>query len=306
MIRMHWSNKSLLFPEYRKRTVVYLIYKMIRYCMFFQVLFYSVMGNYFFLGSMDHLLSRSQIVSATNKDSIHIGRCTALYDVIQFNGGSWRVSLFMICLAYATWLQPLDWDYTVIPDIYNKDHLNALLFSGPAAFMGVLAFIVPLILNPFVIGWPFNPPLCGRRKVVKKPQKLPERTSRKGLPSTPGGKVVDLRTFMSTDAATKLENEAARVNNRQDVELGSLATYEMGGVSKGSYPISVARPEQSPDQHVRRSRNPNKMYGGNDQRLQKTRSEPPNKQAQSAGATQRTSRTSSTDANKNRVKLAMI
>jgi hypothetical protein len=50
MVRMHMTNRKLLFPEYRDRSAFYLVYKMIRYCMFFQLLFYSVMGNYFFLG----------------------------------------------------------------------------------------------------------------------------------------------------------------------------------------------------------------------------------------------------------------
>jgi len=301
MVRMHWSNKSLLFPEYRRRSAVYLIYKMIRYCMYFQILFYSVMGNYFYLGSMDHLMSRSGIVSATNKDSIHIGRCTALYDVIRFNAGSWWVAIYILLLSYASWMKTCDWDYTAIPDPSNEDHLNAILFAGPAAFMALMAFIVPIILNPFVLGWPFNPPLCGR-KVEKKREKLPARTH-KSLTSTPGGKVVDLHTFItSTDAATKLEKEAGRVYNRPDVELGSLATNEFGS-GKG-YPISVAHPEQSP-MKGRRGKKPSQS---NQPTLQKKRSDPPNRTNSSGGVQRSNSRlaVNASEQQKNRIKLAMI
>jgi len=298
MVRMHWSNKSLLFPEYRRRSAVYLIYKMIRYCMFFQVLFYTVMGNYFYLGSMDHLTSRSGIVSATNKDSIHIGRCTALFDVIRFNAGSWCVAIYILLLSYASWMKSCDWDYTAIPDPRKEENLEAILFAGPAALMAIMAFIVPIILNPFVLGWPFNPPLC-RRKVVKKREKLPARTH-KTLTSTPGGKVVDLHTFMtSTDAATKLEKEAGRVLNRPDVELGSLATNDFG-FGKG-YPISVAHPERSP----RPERRGKKPSPSDQPTLLKKRSDPSKKGNGSQRSNSRTA-VKASEEQKNRIKLAMI
>lgn len=286
MVRMHWTNKNLLFPEYRKRGALYLVYKMVRYCMFFQVLFYSVMGNYFYLGSMDHLMSKTAIVSATNKDSINIGRCTALYDVIRFNIGSWTIALYTIGLSYAVWMKAVDWDYTAIPDINNEDQLGALLFGGPATFMALMAFIIPLIMNPFVLGWPFNPPLwcCRPKKPTKKVNKMPAST--RDLKS--GGKVVDLNTFMSSDAASKLEKEAGRVQNRPDVELGSLATNDFGGGN--AYPISVANPDQSP-------------------RVQGRRPQPGPIPVQSRNSSaHRTSQTKPTqaDPNKGKVKLAMI
>jgi hypothetical protein len=115
--------------------------------MLFQLLFYSVMGNYFFLGSMDHLLSKPGIVSATNKDSIKITRCVALYDVVRFNSGSYLLSFYMLCLAYVSVLKDSNWHYDSMP----PDLLYSLLFAAPAAFMSVMAFIVPLILNPFVV-----------------------------------------------------------------------------------------------------------------------------------------------------------
>lgn len=147
MVRMRLANKYLLFPEYRNRGIFYLVFQMVRYSMLFQLLFYSVMGNYFFLGSMDHLLSKPGIVSATNKDSIKITRRAALYDVLCFNSGSYLLSFYMLCLAYATVFKDADWEFDSMP----PDLLYSLLFAGPAAFMSVMAFIVPLILNPFVV-----------------------------------------------------------------------------------------------------------------------------------------------------------
>jgi hypothetical protein len=247
MVRMHWNNKKLLFQEYRGRTSLYLVYTMIRYCMFFQVLFYSVMGNFFYLGSMDHLMSRSGIVSATNKDSITIGRCTALMDVIRFNSGSWTLSLYIIGLSYVVWMEAVNWDYTAIPDFKVQAHLDALLFCGPATFMALMAFIIPLLLNPFVLGWPFNPPLwCCRKKKTTEATKI-TNTNPRNLKSSQGGKVVDLKTFMNDNAANEVEREAKRVMDKPDVELGSLATREVGS-PRGGRPVgrnSRPAPRQS-------------------------------------------------------------
>ncbi len=234
MIRMRLLNKNLLFPEYRKRGVWYLIYMKIRYCMLFQLLFYSVMGNYFFLGSMDHLLARSGIISATNKDSIHIGRCTALFDVIRFNSGSWLIAFYLLGLAYVTILEYHDWDYTAVPDVANE--IDSFLFAGPAALMATFAFFVPLILNPYVLGWPFNPPLCSRRKAEKK--ETYAKNHRRGNSGNTSGSVLDLHTFLNKDAAKQLGKEIGRIQGRPDVELGSLATYELAS----KYPMSVSPP----------------------------------------------------------------
>jgi hypothetical protein len=291
---MRLANKNLLFPEYRNRGILYLVYKMVRYSMLFQLLFYSVMGNYFFLGSMDHLLSKPGIVSATNKDSIKITRCVALYDVICFNSGSYLLSFYMLCLAYATVLKDTDWDYESMP----PDLLYSLLFAGPAAFMSVMAFIVPLLLNPFVVsadkviwdscpamailmirssvwlilvfvsthlllqlGWPFNPPLCSRKK---EPQDDDASVIRLHKRTPSGGKVVDLKTFMgaTVDPAKELMMESGRVEGRPDVELGSLATNDFGS----KYPISVASPDMTMERKRSIATHSKKVLGddGND------------------------------------------
>ena len=223
MVRMHMTNKKLLFPEYRDRSAFYLVYKMIRYCMFFQLLFYSVMGNYFFLGGWDHMLSKPGIVSATNKDSITITRGTALKDVIWFNSGSWLIAFYILCLSYATVVQTEDWDYNAVP----QDLIYALLFAGPAAFMAVMAFIVPIILNPYVLGWPFHPGPCSCFS--------PEKENPKAVPEAyrdHNGKVVDLGTFMhKTDPSTALNHEMGRLHAKPDLEIGSLATRDVGGMA---------------------------------------------------------------------------
>jgi hypothetical protein len=169
------------------------------------------MGNYFFLGSMDHLMSRPNICGATNKDSIKITRCIAFCDMVRFNTGSWAIAFYLLVLAYLTVLKDADWKF----DQWPNDMLGTFLFAGPAAFLALSAFYVPVILNPYILGWPFNPPLCGKKRQAEKKKNR-------------GGKqVVDLGTFMAqTDS--KLNKEIGRAENKPDVELGSLATNDFG------------------------------------------------------------------------------
>lgn len=239
MIRMHWANKNLLFPKYRRRGICYLTYKKVRYSMVFQILFYTVMGNYFFLGSMDHLMSKTAIVSATNKDSVKISRCTAFIDMVRFNTGSFLIAFYLLCLSYLTVLETMDWDFTAYPT--GDDLISAALFAGPPALIAIFSIVVPIILNPHILGWPFYPPFggcCGGKKQSEFSEEWkasPDKTrkSKNGL--------VDLHTFMSssTRAEQKLEKEIGRVQHKPDVELGSLATYEFAGHG-GRYPMSVA------------------------------------------------------------------
>ena len=196
------------------------------------------MGNYFFLGGWDHMLSKPGIVSATNKDSITITRCTALKDVIWFNSGSWLIAFYILCLSYATVIEAADWDYTAMPE----DLIYALLFAGPAAFMAVMAFIVPIILNPYVLGWPFHPgPFSCCSPGTKNPKAVPENYR------DHNGKVVDLGTFMhKTDPSTALNHEMGRLHAKPDLEIGSLATREMGGMAAYNTPDqSLGRKSQT-------------------------------------------------------------
>jgi hypothetical protein len=292
MVKMKICNNSMLFPEYRNRGVFYLLWRMVRYCMFFQLLFYSVMGNYFFLGSMDHLMSKPGIVSATNKDSIKITRCTAICDVIRFNIGSWMIALYMLGLSYTCLLKDAGWDNRALAEglFYtrplSRELLSSLLFAAPAALMAVFALIIPLILNPFVLGFPFNPPLPCCRPFVKSPatKKKEEAAIAAALNTkTPtSGKVVDLKTFMAGGGSggvdAKLDREIERVNNKPDVELGSLATNDVGGRNV----MSVANPKDYRD-----SSRPTDSGRGGDPRRQSRPNPSSNPQFATSSAQQR-------------------
>ena len=229
LVRMHWINRDIFFPEYRNRGKLFLIYKMTRFALFFQILFYSAMGNWFFMGSMDHLLSRPNICGATNKDSIETSRCVALWETIKFNTGSWGLSFFVLLLAYATVIQEYDWNPTVMPkwDEWNDPDSNlmdTLLFAVPAAFFSVLTVIVPLILNPFILGWPFY---RAPKPVTKKQVKQKRQQSRRFKTDREEGTNhhVDVNTFMNSEA--QLQREIERNQGRPDMELGSLATNDL-------------------------------------------------------------------------------
>ena len=221
MLRMHYINNKLLFGEYRKKYfgAGYIVYVMLRYCLLFQFLFYNVATfTFFFLGSMDHLLARPGIVGATNKDSINISRCRAFYDMAKFNLGSWGIALTLLGLAYLTILQDHDWDFTKYP-IERADITKHAMFAGPAAFLAVLAFVVPIILNPWILGWPFLRAPPPPPKPVPLP--MPTRNHRK---DALGREVVDIPTYLS--ATKQLNSEMVRTKQKPDVELGSLATKD--------------------------------------------------------------------------------
>jgi hypothetical protein len=265
--------------------------------MFFQLLFYSVMGNYFFLGSMDHLMSRSGIVSATNKDSINIGRCTALWDVICFNSGSWFIAFYLLSLAYVTVLETEDWDYTAMPEIPD-DLLYSLMFAGPAALMAAFAFFVPLILNPYVIGWPFHPSCCRKRVDQKEKKQLSTKNHRRTGSNNGSGRIVDLHTFMAKDPARELGREIGRIQARPDIELGSLATNDFGG---SKYPMSVGSPLE-PSPMLTNGRKP-----PNQPRMERSQARPAAERPTSNGGHNRTTQSGAGKvSNKKPLKLAMI
>jgi Glycosyl transferase family group 2 len=226
LLRMHWINKDLFFPEYR-RSKCYLIFQQTWYALRFQMMFYTAMGNYFFLGSMDHLMSRPNICGATNKDSIEQSRCVALWETIKFNTGSWWISFLMLLLAYATVLQEYDWNVTTMPDWseWNDPESTlfaALLFAAPAAFFSIMSFIVPIIMNPFVLGWPFY---WKRREAKPKAKKSVSRRFKAPQDAEIGTNKVTVDSFMHTEA--QLQREIERNQGRPDMELGSLATNDL-------------------------------------------------------------------------------
>lgn len=231
MLRMYYINKNLLFAEYRKKCcgAGYIIFAMLRYCLVFQFLFYNVATfTFYFLGSMDHLLARPGIVGATNKDSINISRCRAFCDMAKFNTGSWCLALLMGLLAYGTVLQELrkkdDWTWAQWYPTEKDEIVSHAIFAGPAAFLALMCFIVPIILNPWILGWPFL------RAPKSPPPVLPlPKSSRTVKKDALGRELVDIPTFMN--ATKRLDSEIVRTQRKPDVELGSLATKEFSSAS---------------------------------------------------------------------------
>ena len=150
MANIYVINKQLFFPEYQNKGVLNMLWMKIRFAMIFQLLFYTVMGNYFFLGSIDHLLSRTRVVTATNKDMINAGRGRAFMDSIKFNTGSWFIAFVMATLATLTVLDLQDWNVSSMPDFSF-----VIWFTGPTLVMSILACVVPIVSNPYILGWPF-------------------------------------------------------------------------------------------------------------------------------------------------------
>jgi hypothetical protein len=154
------------------------------------------------------------------------------------------------------------------------------MFAGPAFFLAVMAFIVPILLNPFILGWPFHRrPKTPKQPVPKKKKKVVRKDAL--------GRVVDIRTFM--DTAEELDQEMERVQGKPDVELGSLATKDV--LSHGSPGVtSLKKLELGSGEGARvgreRPRGPMKSIaeaephgtsnrlGGNNRRPSTTHSEP--------------------------------
>jgi len=232
LLRMHYVNNKLLFAEYRKKWFggCCLVFVKLRYCLVFQFFFYSVATfTFYFLGSMDHLLSRPGIVSATNKDSINIGRCTAFWDMVVFNSGSWLLALIIGGLAYVTVLQDEGWDVTSYPSDSIVEHA---LFAGPALLLMLMTFLVPIFFNPYILGWPFLRQPSKKQQQKKRAQSKKKRVRKDKL----GREIVDFNTFMTN--AAELQEEIERVEGRPDIEIGSLATKDLrsGGGSPATSP----------------------------------------------------------------------
>jgi cellulose synthase/poly-beta-1,6-N-acetylglucosamine synthase-like glycosyltransferase len=239
LVRMHAINKNLLFAEYRSGNscsgALYLIWVKLRYCLTFQFLFYNVATlTFYFLGSMDHMLSRPNICSATNKDSIHISRCEAFWEMAKFNSGSWLIAITIGGLAYATVLQDQSWDVTSFPP--QSELIRHIFFAGPALFLAVMCFIVPIILNPHILGWPFlrKKPKQKSTNAGKEASRLPVRKDALGR------EIVSIRTFMDK-AKNQLEDEIERKQGGPDVEIGSLCTKDLGS------PTTTTRKSNSVD-----------------------------------------------------------
>jgi hypothetical protein len=222
LIRIRFINSKILFPKYRKGGLCYLLYKQIRYSMVFQFLFYSVMASYYFLGSMDHLLSRGDIISVgdfSNSDNCIVRKWKVIRNSIVFNCGSWLIGFYLLWVIYAIILEQEDWDWNF--DRVPQDWVYLAVFVGPAAIMAVLIGVVPIILNPYFIGWPFHPPLCYKRNQSKKDeQKIKEHLA--------SGKSSEKSTSKSSSkerVSSRMLQRKMRMNNDSDIEEGSVTTF---------------------------------------------------------------------------------
>jgi hypothetical protein len=93
------------------------------------------------------------------------------------------------------------------------------MFSGPTILLSIFAFVVPIILNPYILGWPFY---RRNKKAPKKQEPVKKVTPKEDLL---GQNMVDVGTFINK--AKELDKEIERVQGKADVELGSLATHEL-------------------------------------------------------------------------------
>mmetsp|Transcript_22379 Transcript_22379/g.62154 ORF Transcript_22379/g.62154 Transcript_22379/m.62154 type:complete len:790 (-) Transcript_22379:1563-3932(-) len=233
LLRMHLINKKLLFPEYRKSCCgsLYIVFVKLRYSLVFQFFFYTVASiTFYFLGSMDHLLSRPNVCGATNKDSLTMSRCTAFWEMAKFNIGSWSIAVFIAGLAYLVILEDESWRVGGFP---GKETIVAhALFSAPALFLSVMCFISPIILNPFILGWPFHrrsPDLAPENKRIGEEAPL-KKDLRRG--------VMGLKDFM--DCSRQLDDEIDRVQNKPDLELGTIRDlYSADGTNVTGSPNRV-------------------------------------------------------------------
>jgi hypothetical protein len=175
---------------------------------------------------MDHLLARPGVVSATNKDSITISRCSALWEMVKFNSSSFAIAFLVGALGYVTVLQDQGWDFT--KRLTTEEIVENAFFAGPAVFLMVLCFVVPVILNPYILGWPF----VRRGKKPAAPKKQPSKRKLVKKDSL-GREIVDFNTFMQ-DAA-ELQKEIERVEGKPDVELGSLGTKDLRSYGSPSF-----------------------------------------------------------------------
>jgi hypothetical protein len=160
--------------------------------------------------------------------------------MVKFNSSSFALAFLIGALGYLTILQDQGWDYRSMPD----DFVKHALFAGPALFLMVMCFVVPVILNPYILGWPF---LCRKKPAKKAAPKKVKLVNKDSL----GREVVDVNTFMKT--AEELQEEIERVEGKPDVELGSLGTRDLRSHGSPSFRNSKKALDAKQMQQVRPS-----------------------------------------------------
>ena len=194
--------------------------------MTFQIMFYTVMGNYFFLGGVDHLMSRTRICGATNKDPLKVSCFTALSDICAFNSGSWTIALLLAILAVATLWSGLGYTYDLAeiaerlsnpfssfpsdplldslgrPNPPLQPIFGSLLFAAPTVLMSICAVCIPIIMNPYVWG-------CYKRS---KPKTI-KRESKMDITSVVGS--VDTKMYSPKGLSKKTMKESKNIPHHQ-------------------------------------------------------------------------------------------
>lgn len=187
---------------------------------------------------MDHMLSRPNICGATNKDSITMSRCTAFWEMAKFNSSSWAIAIFIGGLAYA--LVAKDYGNWLVDDL-PENYIEHAMFSGPAIFLAIICFVSPIILNPYVLGWPFY-----RRPRAPKNDNKANQHNQSSLRLEGSGKVLGLGAFM--DASKALDNEIGRIQKKPDLELGTVRDlYSIDGSSPQLYRPKMVGRQSSAD-----------------------------------------------------------
>ena len=92
------------------------------------------------------MLAKPGVVGATNKDSIDITTCSCLWDIFNFNWGSYLLAWYQAGLAFCVLLEDIGWDIT----FKTFPSIGSWLYAGPAIYLSIMAWIVPTLLNPYV------------------------------------------------------------------------------------------------------------------------------------------------------------
>ena len=127
----------------------------------------------------------------------------------------------MILLAYGTVLQSFEWDASITPSS-EKEYLQHSLFAAPAAVLAVMAFAVPIILNPYILGWPFV-----RQKKANIPIRKPPEAKHtdKGTLLLTSSKTLEDNAMKSTTANDN--DDTFLTADEIDLETGSLTTNDL-------------------------------------------------------------------------------
>lgn len=111
------------------------------------------------------------------------------------------------------------------------DWVQHAFFAGPAIALALDIWVTPLLLNPYIWGWPF----VWQKKRARENDRAPEQEPSISHSTAEDGvevEIKDIGTFM--EASRKLEKHIGRLDTRPDVEIVSndLQTVDDGDERK--------------------------------------------------------------------------